>query len=208
MVRTFTAASILGLLIATTGCCHMCANPYDRCGPVWDRGGCLNCDSDYRAGSILNRSVPVPPGPAARPVPPGQMVKRPAAKPTRRTDPMVVAAVPRDSAPQWKARPVQTTEAVAPSRVQKVEHVAARPPAQEQDNWAPPKPVPPHQRAAVGETEPAPPGTPDGATRILSVTDRKVDEPAPMPPQTGGWTPPSAGRLDTGRPDTGWHAIR
>src|SRR5208337_437665 len=53
------AVAILCSLILATGC-TLCQNPYFDCGPVWSRGTSVNCNPDYRSGSVLNRQgVPV-----------------------------------------------------------------------------------------------------------------------------------------------------
>ena len=224
MVRTLSPASVLLVLVAMAGC-KMCTGPLDDCGPVWSQGRCLNCDPDYRAGSVLNKGDGMgAKAQAAPPNVPNPMTDRVAAKPRSQNAERIAAAqrarrvdLAADEQPAPKKRPVsakqppRNVERVAaeqavpkkrpvsakqPSR--NVERVAAeqavrqpprkvqRPPAPT-EQWAPARePNPVHERASlrqterapVGQTEPAPEGTAAGATRILSVTDRRLDEPA------------------------------
>jgi hypothetical protein len=63
MLRILLAGGLLAAVMLTTGC-RMGEHPYDYCGPVWSQGRCLNCNPDYRAGSVLNG------GPASGPLEP------------------------------------------------------------------------------------------------------------------------------------------
>lgn len=198
MVRTLLPASLLLLLVAMAGC-KMGIGPYDDCGPVWSQGQCQNCNTDYRAGSILNKGEAQGPGvQTGPPNVPNPMVDHAAAKPRSRTVQRVAAAqrsrqvdLVSDELPAPKKRPAP---AQPPPR--KVQRVAAEQSARQPQRTAEAPPVPIEQwtqarepspvrerprladRAPVGQTEPAPAGTTEGATRILSVTDRRLDEPA------------------------------
>jgi len=52
MLRFACAVGVAAVLCATAGC-RMCCHPYDYSGPVYHGGGCLDCGSRGRAGSIL-----------------------------------------------------------------------------------------------------------------------------------------------------------
>ncbi|MGA2066236.1 MAG: hypothetical protein ABSG86_14770 [Thermoguttaceae bacterium] len=80
MVRMLLAGCVLAGAIVATGC-HMGEHPYDYCGPVWAQGRCVNCNPDYRAGSVLSGS---PGAPGAIPAAPERIEPEPipAAQPT------------------------------------------------------------------------------------------------------------------------------
>ncbi len=200
-----------GKLVAGISCvwilasgCSMCQHPSYDCGPVWTQDGRTNCDPDYRAGSILNRraqgdmaveaapAAKESPAPAVRPVPP-------AAQPAR------VTVQPSDGLEP----PRRATAAAKPAR-----EIVLRTPVENEATHAPPgdailpdAPLP--DRLPPG-TVAAPPGTKEGAMRILSITDHRLDElqrnskslanENKTPPQTaeepsadiGGWRPVAA----------------
>ncbi len=166
-----------GKLVAGISCvwilasgCSMCQHPSYDCGPVWTQNGCANCDPDYRAGSVLNRraqgdmaveaapDAKEAPAPAVKPVPP-------AAQPAR------ITAQPSDGLEP----PRRTATAAQPGR-----EMVVRTPVENETRHAPPEdailpdaPLPDHLSPG---TVAAPPGTKDGATRVLSITDHRLDE--------------------------------
>jgi hypothetical protein len=158
MVRTTYAVGLLVLVVATTGC-RMGAHPYDYCGPVWSEGKAKNCDPNYRAGSVLNPGTPArhpqlvydaEPAPAMQPAATANTAPVPQAAPVAKASPMARDTVVRQMKPVADRT---TSEQPSP--------VAGR--GSDQPS---------------GATVPAPAGTAAGATRILSVTDRKVGESA------------------------------
>ncbi len=191
------AACVSCCLILTTGC-SMRQNPYYNCGPVWSRGACLNCNPDYRAGSVLNRDGS------------GDLV----ANIPRATKP-----APRDTQPVPRVAPSARVTAhgsdgpasqVRATTVAQQRRTPKHAPAERQTTQAPKStvmPEAPAQNNLPPGTVPAPQGTKEGDTRILSVTDRRLDElqenPKPMaakgksPQRTtekpsedlGGWRP-------------------
>ena len=193
------AAGVSCCLILATGC-STCQHPYYDCGPVWSQGACRNCNPDYRAGSIVNRHGP---GVMAAENAPGTTPRavratEPAARATR---PAQVAAH-RSDGPEAKVR----ARAVAQER-----RTSSPAPAEHQSAQALPKRTVRPETSAPNHLPPgtvaAPEGTKEGATRILSVTDRRWDEvqkdPSPValqhksPQRTaekpsedfGGWRP-------------------
>ena len=167
------AAGIACCLILATGCC-MCQHPSYDCGPVWSQGACRNCNPDYRAGSILNRHDPdvVAAGDAPRATEPARRIARTAGAGTLGSN---------GSDSQIRATPVAQ------------QRRTPRPAAASQSAQSPPKttvlsetPSPNDLPATIRRTAPAvaaPPGTKEGDTRILSVTDRRLDklQEGPMP---------------------------
>jgi hypothetical protein len=175
-MKAFRIAAGISCCLILAGGCGMCQHPYYDCGPVWSQGECQNCNPDYRAGSILNRQ--------ASGVMTADGVVR-TARPAGRAGEYAYTAV--SAAP----RAAQTAQ-VAPHRSEGSEsrlratavaqrrRPAAHAPAEEQSpQEAPAKTVMP-EAPLPGNLPPntvaAPPGTKEGATRILSVTDRRLDE--------------------------------
>ncbi len=182
------AAGISCCLILASGC-SMCQHPYDYCGPVWSEGDCRNCNPDYRAGSILNRQGPgvmtvEDTARNAQPVgrvadhaygaaPAAARVKRPEQVTARRSegsDAHVTAHRSEGSDARVRAT------AVAPQR-----RTPMRLPAESQPAQAQPKrtvmPEAPLPRIICHRTlSPLPQGPRRAHTRILSVTDRRLDE--------------------------------
>ena len=91
------AAGISCCLTLASGC-GMCQHPYYDCGPVWSRGTCLNCNPDYRAGSILNRQGPDPLAASD-----GLETDEPAAEPLKELPGDVQPAAPQGNPPQTTA---------------------------------------------------------------------------------------------------------
>ena len=160
------AAGISCCLLLTTGCCQ-CQHPYDNCGPVWSQGACQNCNPDYRAGSVLNRH--------AQGVLAANDAPRTAESAPRVAQADRVAARKSDeSAPQVRATTVaQRRRTPKPA------------PADGQPVQSPPKSTgvlkAPSPNDLPAGTVAAPAGTKEGDTRILSVTDRRLDEPTKGP---------------------------
>ena len=217
MARTLLPPTLLLILVAMTGC-RMGISQFDYCGPVWDNGRCASCNTDYRAGSILNKGE----GPAAgvRSAPPNvpspmgdraasqQRAGKAAGTAAQRARQNAMAAnqptqqKKRQTAANSPSRNVQRVTAEQPARqyqrtAQRAagEQLARQPqrtaqrrptPTEQWENAPDPMPSQTRQpqrmpagqtgRAPVGQTEPAPAGTAEGATRILSVSDRKLDE--------------------------------
>lgn len=76
MVRTVIALSVV-VLVAMTGGCRMCVDPYDYCGPLYTGDGCgPPCDPMARAGSILSGGCPSCGGQSfdGQPIPDAEMV--------------------------------------------------------------------------------------------------------------------------------------
>ncbi|MEI8371691.1 MAG: hypothetical protein WCJ35_02535 [Planctomycetota bacterium] len=176
------AACISCYLILTTGC-NVCRHPYTNCGPVWSRGACLNCNPDYRAGSVLNRDGPgglvanIPR--AAKPVPRDT-------QPVPRAAPSARVAAHRSDGPTPQVR----AKTVAQPR-----QTPKRALAERQTTQAPPKSTVMPEAPAPNDlplgTVAAPQGTKEGETRILSVTDRRLDElqESPKPVAAKGKSP-------------------
>ena len=57
MVRTIFACCVLGWLALSSGCCSMCAHPYDYSGPVMGGGCTSGCGIGTRACSVLSPGV-------------------------------------------------------------------------------------------------------------------------------------------------------
>jgi hypothetical protein len=161
------ATGIACCLCLVAGCCTMCQDPYVHCGPVWSQGASLNCNPDYRAGSILNRPAP------------GALAAQSAAKP--------VEPIPQVSQSAPRATPAAP---IAAKRSEELEHRASAtaldhprpistpaPPVRQARQQPKSRDVPaaPSPNDLRLETAPAPPGTKEGDTRILSVTDRRLD---------------------------------
>ncbi len=163
------AAGAWCCLILANGC-RTCESPYDDCGPVWSQGACLNCNPDYRAGSVLNRREP------------GMLtaddLSQPAEPPPR------PARTPRVASHRSDGSESQVRATAVGQQRRTPKHA----PAERQAAQASPEstvlPEAPSPKDLPAGTVAAPPGTKEGATRILSVTDRRLDElqkaPRPM----------------------------
>ena len=143
-------------------------NPYYYCGPVWSRGASLNCNPDYRAGSVLNRDGP---GGLVANVPRATKPAQRATQPVPRAAPSARVAAHRSDGPASQVR--ATT--VAQQR-----QTPKRASAERQTTQVSPKstvmPEAPSPNNLPPGTVAAPQGTKEGDTRILSVTDRRLDE--------------------------------
>ena len=240
MVRTTLGMAVMALLAATAGC-KMCAHPYDDCGPVWTAppgADCQNCNPNYRAGSAFTgrgamvkspiREIQpedfgpaVSPAPAALPARSDNGDRRPASVDYGSFNPQSSGASSRF---RKAAEAAAATPHRAPSRPfsyasdrltaekQPVENPGVPHLAPPRDDAEPPMKLPPG-------TVLAPPGTREGDTRILSVTDRRLDEsekpaadgpqpkePAPMrsvEPQVQSPAPETPGWRAVSRPRTG-----
>ncbi len=198
-MNAWKIAAIISCCWIPASGCSICQHPYYDCGPVWSRDACPNCNPDYRAGSILNRDAPG--GPFAEGVSEaGGRAPRVVAPASRAAESARVAAQRAErSETQIRAA------ALAPQP-----HSTLRTPAERQTPPMPtstvlseaplPGPLPPRMAAA-------PPGTKEGAVKVLSVTDHRLDElqrvskaltvPSKSPQQTGekpsqdlgGWRP-------------------
>ena len=165
-----TIAGISCSLLLAAGC-SMCQHPSYDCGPVWSQGACTNCNVDYRAGSVLNRraagtmmtdDTPEAVGRASEPARRGAQTARVTAQRSERSDAQVRATTVAQS---------RRTPTRSPDEGQSAQTLPKRmavPKAPSPDD------LPPHTVAA-------PPGTKEGDTRILSVTDRRLDEPRSDP---------------------------
>jgi hypothetical protein len=161
------AATLSCCWIVASGCCT-CRRPYDDCGPVWSQGVCRNCNPEYRAGSVLNRNRRVPldeegttrtDKPTALAGPPSTRSKPKTLAVARRrvvsqSEASAAYAIPEQRTAEPMANDLQTADRSS-------ETTAAKTPSKSQ--------LPPG-------TVPAPAGTKEGATRILSVTDHRLDE--------------------------------
>ena len=179
MVRTTLGIAMMALLAATAGC-KMCSHPFDECGPVWDGppgADCKNCNPQYRAGSVLYGSGAPRMAHVWQPQPEGAA---PAGSSALVAPPKAVAVVPR---------PAPSRQFNDPNRQLNDPFdrpVAVKPPIESQGA--------PHLAPPLAAAEPpmklppgsvlAPPGTREGDTRILSVTDRRLDE-SEKPTSTG-----------------------
>ncbi len=143
-------------LILAAGC-TICQDPYYDCGPVWSRGRCQNCDPDYRSGSVLNRHAP------------GTVVAQDA---PRTGKPARTAA---DGSLESKSRP--RTATVAQQPLPKRSPAARQAAEASAGGDAAPRTLPP--KTPPSGTVAAPAGTKEGDTRVLSITDRRVDEAQP-----------------------------
>jgi hypothetical protein len=110
MPRHISCWAAVGLLVAAAGC-HMCAHPYDNCGPLWTGPNCGPCPGPLtRADSILPPGTgPGAAGPEASVVPvyPMNLLERyeqpapvPAASPSA---PAATSSVPVEST-RWAPR--------------------------------------------------------------------------------------------------------
>ncbi len=164
------AAGISCCLILATGC-SMCQHPYYDCGPVWSQGVCQNCNPDYRAGSILNRHGP------------GVLAAEdaPERRRTRRASRRSGASC-RNRRRRSRTQPVRriVSSQVRATTVAQQRRTPKRAPAEakrlrrrQRARSCPRRPC----RAICRRAPlPHPPGTKEGDTRILSVTDRRLDE--------------------------------
>jgi hypothetical protein len=155
--------------VLATGC-SICQHPSYNCGPVWTQGAGPSCDLDYRAGSILNRHAsgglvadraPEKSGLAAASVEPASGITHSA---------LVVSQRSESSKAQTRVTSVDQ-----PERTQK------RGPAEGQPTITPLLKSSGTSTAFSSNRLPpgtvaAPPGTKEGETRVLSVTDRRLDE--------------------------------
>lgn len=181
------AAGISCCLILTAGC-SICQHPNYNCGPVWSPDACQNCDLDYRAGSILNRrgrgvpaagDAPI----ASKPAPRGEHEAEVAARESDESDSQDEATTvdPEQRTPKRAATvdveqgtPKHSadvdTEEPAPTPAPVERQAEQSPPTREILPEAPgPNDLP------VGKVD-APPGTKEGETRIVSVSDRRLDD--------------------------------
>jgi len=184
------AVGVSFCLTLTTGC-TICQNPYHDCGPVWSRGTSQNCNPDHRAGSILNRQGVPATDEAVKVDKPAARAKVSAEIAAHRSD----GSEPRDHS----TTVAQQRQAPKPEAADR--RTARTSPKSDVTREAS------SDKALPAGTVPAPPGTKEGDTRILSVTDRRLDElqRAPMPTADGPKSPkqvvekPSEG-LDGWRP--------
>jgi hypothetical protein len=87
MIRCLLAGCALAWAIVLSGC-HMGEHPYDYCGPVWAEGRSVNCNPDYRAGSVLSGPVGTQPGTSADTPPAAEQIQiTPAAEPIPPAEP-------------------------------------------------------------------------------------------------------------------------
>ena len=195
------AVGISCCLILATGCA-ICQDPYYDCGPVWSRGSAQNCNPDYRAGSMLNRGGPDAPATGDAP--------RVSGAASRAALPAGVAAHRSDgSEPRIRATTV-AQQPQTPKPAQGDRQATRKSPKSDVE------PTAPSPKDVLSGTVPAPPGTKQGDTRILSVTDRRLDElqrtPKPLaadsrksPQRTvekpsedlGGWRPVATHQVPT-----------
>ena len=160
------AATISASLLATGGCCHMCQHPYENCGPIYSRGECTNCNPDYRAGSIVNR--PTGSRMVAADRSRFEAAHAPAVRIAQRPQPRAI-----HTATAGRPKPARPIALETP-RVLKAAPISARAAEPSADQKA-------QEEAAFAAklpagTIPAPPGTREGSTRVLSVTDKRLDE--------------------------------
>lgn len=193
------AAGISCYLGLAAGCCSSCLHPYLDCGPVWSRGACQNCNPDYRAGSILNRpgSSGMPAQVASRtaaPIPPDSPLTLRSAQPARSAVNRTAGSEHRDAAaPIIQPRPIRKAAPEGQVRL-----------ATPQTSDVPKAPLP--TDSLPPRTVPAPPGTKEGDSRILSVTDRRLDELQKTPPPLAA--APKTPQRVAEKPDRdfgGWH---
>ncbi len=191
------AAAISCCSILTTGCC-MCQHPSYDCGPVWSQGVCQNCNPDYRAGSVLNRH-----GPGVLTAEDAPRVAQPAPHTAAR---VAQAARARPHGSDASDSHVRATVVAQQQRPQK------RSPAERPSAHSPPKrtvpPAAPSPHDLPVHTVAAPPGTREGHTRILSTTDRRLDEPQerPKPVAAQGKSPQRTAEKPSGDFD-GWRPV-
>jgi hypothetical protein len=186
--------------ILAAGCSMGQHSSFDA-GPVWSQQGTpMNSSLDYRAGSILNRRGPGGGAPEAAPA--VEEAVPPAAKPAPRAPQS--ARVTEEPTEELEGQERQPTVAER--------QPAKKAPAESRTSRAPPKtsllpdaPLP--DRLPPGMVA-APPGTKEGATRILSVTDRRLADMvrSPKPEATGG-KPPQPTAQKSGEDLGGWHAV-
>lgn len=160
--------TISAALVAAAGCCS-CQHPYDTCGPVYSRGECANCSPDYRSGSALNRQGTATLAADRSRMPATRVAKKRAAKP-KTGAPQVATMRPTPAGRPTLARPI----ALESPHVVKLDPVLARPVEPTSDQKA-------SEEAAFAAKLPAgtvmaPPGTREGSTKVLSVTDKRLDE--------------------------------
>jgi hypothetical protein len=159
------------LFLATIGC-RTCQNPYCDCGPVWSQGVCQNCNPDYRAGSVLNRH-----GPGALPAEGAAQTPKPAAvssQPAPRTA-KPAAAIAKQSESEGRSGGQTRVRAMAVAQHRTADRTDDDPESARTRTDSSASEVSAPSKLPPG-TVPAPPGTKEGDKRILSVTDRRLDE--------------------------------
>ena len=162
------AASISCCLILATGC-SICQNASYECGPVWSQGICQTCNLDYRAGSILNRQG-AGVATADHTARGGEPAARSADAAPHAQPPAKVGKRPSEGHDSEDRATAVAQQGQTPKRA----------PAEGQTTQSPPMssivPLAPLPSNLPRGTVAAPPGTKEGDTRVLSVTDRRLDE--------------------------------
>jgi hypothetical protein len=189
MAQTTFAVGLIAVLAATAGC-RMGAHPYDNCGPVWSEGACKTCNPDYRAGSIISGGARGA-MPGATESPPTRPGRSSVSGGARGAMPGLIADSAADPSPT-KA-PARATRPIAAKN-------AAR--AVQPDEPIPPTPSNTAETSGQN-TRPAPPGTREGTTNVLSVEDRKVEQTAAPAADE-----PAADEPETPQPRTSPRAVR
>ncbi len=170
-MRAWKIAAVISCCWSLASGCCMCQHPSYDCGPVWSQGACPSCNPDYRAGSVLNRNARG--GLAAESACAASEVAPQAARPALRTEEPAKLAAERTerSDSQVRAKSVaQQRQATKPAPAER--QTTAHMPTERKsatEAASSPSHLPP-------ATVAGPPGTKEGATRILSVTDRRLDE--------------------------------